>query len=60
MPCCLAHEELSPQISPEILTALHKSAEFDGLTIQAIFNESLRNYIEHKEKGLFIIQLPLF
>ncbi|MGZ0018602.1 hypothetical protein [Nitrosomonas sp. wSCUT-2] len=49
---CLAHEEFSPQISPEIPIALRKIAEPEGRPIQTIVDEALREYIERKEKGL--------
>lgn len=45
------HKEFSSQAAPEVLTALQKNAESEGRSIQAVLEEALREYIEHKEKG---------
>jgi len=46
------HEKFSSQTESEILNALQKIAESEGRSMQAVFDEALREYIERKEKGL--------
>ncbi|OQW38469.1 MAG: hypothetical protein A4S08_09480 [Proteobacteria bacterium SG_bin4] len=45
-------ENFISQAPPEVLNALRKIAESEGRSIQAVFDEALREYIERKEKGL--------
>lgn len=47
-----AHEKFSSQATPEVLNALQKIAESEGRSMQAVFDEALREYIDRKEKGL--------
>lgn len=45
-------ENFPSQATPEVLKALQKIAESEGRSIQAVFDEALREYIVRKEKGL--------
>ena len=47
----IALEKFSFQVTPEILTVLRKIAESEGRPIQAVLDETVREYIERKEKG---------
>jgi hypothetical protein len=47
-----ARAKFSSQTEPEVLNALQKIAESEGRSMQAVFDEALREYIERKEKGL--------
>lgn len=44
-------ENLSCQVSPEVLVALRRIAESEGRQLQPVLDEALREYIQRKEKG---------
>ncbi len=50
--CPITYENLASQTASEVLNALQKIAESEGRSMQAVFDEALREYIERKEKGV--------
>lgn len=44
-------EKFSSQAAPEVLAALGKIVESEECSIQAVLDDTLREYIERKEKG---------
>ena len=46
----LAPENLSPQVSPDIIAAIRRIAENEGRPLHAVLDEALREYVERKDK----------